>query len=110
MAGQLAQLQSRSCRLLHWLAAAPDDCAVLPGRGSKEGCTDLQEYLSLLFCVLDALEGVGADPDPSQAAADRWAEAGRAWQYMAALQGKPGTVLHPASGYWWRLQCSCQHM
>ena len=110
VAGQLAQLQSRSCRLLHWLAAAPDDCAVLPGRGSKEGCTDLQENLSLLFCVIDALEGEGADPDPSQAAADRWAEAGRAWQYMAALQGKPGTVLHPASGYWWRLQCSCQHM
>ena len=88
MAGQLAQLHSRSCRMLHWLEAAPDNCAVLPGRGSKEDCTDLQQNLSMLFCVIEALEWEGADPDSGQAAANRWAEAGRAWQYIAVLKGR----------------------
>jgi hypothetical protein len=55
MAGQLAQLHSRSCRLLHWLAAG-DNRALLPQRGSMGDWDMLEQSVGLLLAAVDDLE------------------------------------------------------
>ena len=73
LAEQLAQLHSRSCRLLHWLAAE-DNRAVLPNSGSAQDWHLLQQCICAQFDAADHLAPQGRGP--SQPGHVRWAHTG----------------------------------
>jgi hypothetical protein len=63
LAAQLAQLHSRGCRLLHWLAAV-DNRAMLPGRGSLDDWMLMQESLSVVLSTVVFLQPGSAGSQP----------------------------------------------
>ena len=63
LAAQLAQLHSRGCRLLHWLAAV-DNRAMLPGRGSLDDWMLMQESLSVVLSTVVFLQPGRAGSQP----------------------------------------------
>ena len=74
LAAQVAQVHSRSCRLLHWLAAGGHR-ALLPDQGSADDWEVLQE---LMCRQLDAADHLAPQAeDSSQHRHARWAHNGR---------------------------------
>jgi hypothetical protein len=74
LAAQLAQVHSRRCRLLHWLAAGGHR-ALLPDEGSADDWEGLQELMCRQLDAADHL--VPQAEDSSQHRHARWAHNSR---------------------------------